>query len=732
MQANTIRRISDNNDLSDVRKNVCTICYGHSPKTLEARCCPYPNDPQSIADPTCRCIHDQFSHYYVISSVQELQEAHRQGCRFCSWILRALIQSQRLASYDPYEAIHIRLRRSAPVQVDSIYGLITLVAVDPETAPWVSLPVIQHFATHSDSKACIDFGERCIEQCARNHGDRRCGDNKIKPLPTRVLDVGSETTPPRLVVGDGAQAQYIALSHCWGLAQRYITIRQTLKDHKKACLLEDMPKTFQDAVKVARDYGIRYLWIDSLCILQDDQEDWEREASSMGDVYSNAYFVLCASCAASDDEGFLRSFKSRHPPQLLESIEGSGVLDTIIQMTTEGSGALTEDLPIESRAWCLQELLLARRVLSYASHQVKYLCTASVECDQSVGLPAEQQGSVPSNFWRPLEDWFFTLDLNGTHAAESTRTVDPEHELLTMTDWWLELLRNYTDRQLTRYSDQLPALSGIAAHLNAKVKDTYLAGLWSKSIIRGLHWTPTDSSTVKLSQPSPSFSWCSIIGSVRWNLAPETVSRTTLIEAHCQPSGLDAFGQVSWGYLRLRGRVIHGELVREPVAKPQDYRPDTQLGWRLQLTKGQDFPGLTISFLPDSNIALTDIKDNNGRRVSTLRRSDSSLASLHDDPTTQPRAPCLLLELSLETIEPSHPALKARLDQHDSVCWCLVMARVEAPKGCCLTEQLYTRLGMATLGKPLIDQEIGRSQEGQVVTRIEQKLRAVEQDVIVV
>ena len=117
-------------------------------------------------------------------------------------------------------------------------------------------------------------------------------------LPTRVLDVrgADDSLPPRLVETRGLydKGKYIALSHCWGLDRHIVTNEANFKSHKRGIPYESLPKTFQDAVVMARRLAASYLWIDFLCIIQDDVQDWKDEAMKMADVYRNAYCTLAA------------------------------------------------------------------------------------------------------------------------------------------------------------------------------------------------------------------------------------------------------------------------------------------------------------------------------------------------------------------------------------------------------------------------------------------------------
>ena len=112
-------------------------------------------------------------------------------------------------------------------------------------------------------------------------------------------------TQIKLIEPNGTTGYYTALSHCWGSEQNFTTTHSTLNERRNSIQYHDLPKTFRDALKVTKAIGLRYLWIESLCIIPDNQQDWEKELAKMGNVYSNAYLIIVGARAASDIERFL-------------------------------------------------------------------------------------------------------------------------------------------------------------------------------------------------------------------------------------------------------------------------------------------------------------------------------------------------------------------------------------------------------------------------------------------
>ncbi|KAF2030657.1 hypothetical protein EK21DRAFT_64977, partial [Setomelanomma holmii] len=129
--------------------------------------------------------------------------------------------------------------------------------------------------------------------CEANH--TKC-PAKTKSLPRRVIDVRS-TTLKLLDPSPSGPHRYVALSHCWGTCRDFLTTRENVEKRKAGFSLESLPATFRDAVLATRSLDIPYLWIDSICILQGDKEDWETEGSKLADIYSDATITICAANA---------------------------------------------------------------------------------------------------------------------------------------------------------------------------------------------------------------------------------------------------------------------------------------------------------------------------------------------------------------------------------------------------------------------------------------------------
>lgn len=209
----------------------------------------------------------------------------------------------------------------------------------------------------------------------------REGSKSPAVLPSRLIDVGTNGKGPIRLIQTEQKVQdwYIALSHCWGQIsdnQRFCTYKSNLNQLMADIPYDQLPATFRDAISVTRALGVRYLWIDSLCIIQKNDEDWANESGRMEDVFSNAYCTIAASSASSSLVGFLGPRKPR---------------DTICITTSSGPVYLAEPMDdfatdvensiLSSRGWVFQERALSRRTVYFTSKQIYWECGNGVICE---------------------------------------------------------------------------------------------------------------------------------------------------------------------------------------------------------------------------------------------------------------------------------------------------------------------------------------------------------------
>ncbi|KAI9870714.1 MAG: hypothetical protein M1830_003891, partial [Pleopsidium flavum] len=446
-----------------------------------------------------------------------------------------------------------------------------------------------------------------IEECVTTHPECGLGSPLLttvqcfkRPLPRRLIDVSCSQTSRSVFVWEtvGQLGSYVALSHCWGSSgsPRWTTTLKTIEDRKKSIELAILPKTYQDAVKITWKLGQRYLWVDSLCTIQDSAEDWQRESANMGHIYENSLVTICASGAENSHVGCLAPRK-RGPfhPVILEQQLGKEKLGRIYiyrQVYTHQVGrdptglfyANVEQCPLASRAWTIQERMLSPRNVHYGKEQIFWECTR-----QRAGEGGARFVQV-GNWTNGLQS-MYQLSVAERVEQEILKSAKPSQGYLTSARWfiyWYQIIEFYTARKLSRPSDKLPALSGLALETQRRTGDQYLAGLRATCLHHGLAWrVETDSvSSRPQSYRAPSWSWAAIDGPASYNAAFKTtvaaediLPAIDILGAHVETAGFDGFGEVAAGWIQLKGKLKPAHFKRsapKTIYEPRDPETDSE------------------------------------------------------------------------------------------------------------------------------------------------------------
>ncbi|KAK0648602.1 heterokaryon incompatibility protein-domain-containing protein, partial [Cercophora newfieldiana] len=273
--------------------------------------------------------------------------------------------------------------------------------------------------------------------------------------------------------------KYIALSHRWGTCPENMplrTLRANIADHMQQLPSETMPRSFRDVMTLARKLGVRYIWIDSLCIIQDDPADWQREAAQMASIYSGAYLTVAAACAEDSTVGCL-------PERMQASVEAyARPLDADADATPGHERDFVDASLLSSRGWILQEMVLSRRVLYVSKERHMYWQCRSLYQSEDGTLDMSLDGGQGDSS-QPHD---IVEHVSGTHTGllKMVSFDTPIDSLAT----WLAWINNYARRSLTNPSDKLPALAGLVNHYQNQTKDEPLVGLWRKHLIPLLSW----------------------------------------------------------------------------------------------------------------------------------------------------------------------------------------------------------------------------------------------------
>ncbi|KAJ3564934.1 hypothetical protein NPX13_g7676 [Xylaria arbuscula] len=376
-------------------------------------------------------------------------------------------------------------------------------------------------------------------------------------LPTRVIDVGAEDADKnlKLVVTRGQSGCYAALSHCWGGKVSALLTTNNIDDFEDSIRFQDLPLTFQDVIRITRGLNIRYLWIDSLCIIQNSNTDWEQESKNMGLYYGNSTVTLYASLAKSSTSGIFQRDTPRPlvgpKPVYLDLFSGTEIDRQIkVQALDFDDETLAElDLhgPLASRGWTLQESVLAPHQLYFGNRQIYWKCLQEVQ--SADGLPV---GCRTPFFTYPslMPALFSSTLVNRMKSATATDEF--------LLDYY-RLVETYSSRKLSFASDKLLAFSGLVQRIHSSIGGDYLAGLWSYDLHRGLAWYPEMTTCRHVSSyRAPSWSWAitdeSILISDEQFKSDEFKMRLIGYNVTlCDPT--NPYGQIESGYILVGGFV---------------------------------------------------------------------------------------------------------------------------------------------------------------------------------
>lgn len=460
-----------------------------------------------------------------------------------------------------------------------------------------------------------------IKRCDSEHG-QECTSRSRGFVPSRLLDLSGgvirllESEEIAMQATTGSAPIYVALSHCWGREPTFVTTLSNVADLKLGLADSDLPKTFRDAIMVTRRLGQRFLWIDSLCIIQDSQEDWEIESGRMGSIYEQAYLTIAATHSPDGNGGCFNAvhkapyvWPQQHVNDESRPSERRGVVLVMHEhlwksarftsrrlnrwmnlrpsynvRQLSSNAALTETIegafPLLKRAWFLQERLLSSRVLHFGPVELFWECRCAFwdECFGSEPQPPIKRQPFVDIFGRRIEGVsiqkeeielltpkpreLFNALMNSSKAQRS-----PDAGSVAVNPWY-ELIEEYSKMDLTKEMDRLPALSGIASFCGG---EGYLAGIWANQLPESLLWAtiPSDISIVRRPHDyrAPSFSWVSVEGPVKYRrgltgksqerdfIAGERVgyAKATVLGYESVAQGLDPRGRVKAGFIELHG-----------------------------------------------------------------------------------------------------------------------------------------------------------------------------------
>lgn len=488
------------------------------------------------------------------------------------------------------------------------------------SSPYVTARSLVRDLAHPRS---IAMAKKCIQKCINDHPKCKAaagtGMTPIPIVPTRLIDCGTSVLTDEFLIRivrttitksletgvdnlAPVQYDYAALSYVWGKPQNSnkdmeispCSTTKNIKDRMSSGVkMRFLPATIRDAITVTRGLGLRWLWVDAMCILQDSKEDKMNELPKMRSLYRNSYITITAASASGSEEGFLHTRKP-----------GSHINDSVIPFITSEQGTTKvvrgkiylspvwtqydeSQEPINTRAWCLQERMLPTRTLVFASHTLQYRCNTETS-NIGNGLCA-----ISSS---PAGPDLAPLLLSGHRGSTEAGTLNEQK----LSSCWASVVTEYTARNLTVSSDKLNAVAGMAElfYLTFSSPSRYLAGIWDirsgglptdsslVAFIKGLLWFKDYNNlyTRPDQYRAPSWSWASVNGRVilesiddrinpdRAAMHEETVEACCEVD-DCSTELVDTrvmFGEVRDGVLKIRAVAVEvGIIVSNNYSKIQ-------------------------------------------------------------------------------------------------------------------------------------------------------------------
>jgi hypothetical protein len=339
----------------------------------------------------------------------------------------------------------------------------------------------------------LQFAQMWISECNKHEKCKRWPEvhGTAGFVPSRLVEIEGSTRDGSVRLVNGAETGskgkvYATLSHCWGRRTFVRLLKSNERELRAKIYPSILSTTFRDAIELARDLGLSYIWIDALCIVQDDPDDWKREAAAMSAVYANSYINLAAAASSdsygglfmSDDRTFCQTVSVEVKLDTGDTETYMAFYDTFLQDVDSG--------PLATRAWVVQERFLAPRILQLGDAQAHWECL-SMTSSQCLARPLELASYKANNLKRLRDDADYgkiLTDIECLSKGSGTELVYRQWEIL---------VQKYNMCLLTYASDRPIAILGIVAVisrlLGLDINTDYIHGLWRPRFIDGLSWT---------------------------------------------------------------------------------------------------------------------------------------------------------------------------------------------------------------------------------------------------
>jgi hypothetical protein len=436
-------------------------------------------------DPVYQAHHryEIFSHYGTMEVL--LASAHA-GCHLCSLILGPYIR-KKVQGHSPMYFLTLGSYDLRPHFRDHTPP--SFIYLGWEGRQTGNTSTLRNATT--DALEVRDLARSWLSRCLEE--DRETCSIATEFLPSRLIQIVMENGKlhsARLVLGSDlpSDTQYLTLSHCWGKARPLSLKKETFGSFRKDIPISILSKTFQETLQITAWLGHQHIWIDSLCILQDSDQDWLDEAARMGDIYRHSTCTIAAAGAKDGDDGL---FTARNSLAFTNCPLFTG---TRGQMFARNEAEWPT--PLSDRAWAVQERHLSSRTLSFGSDKISWACRRAEACE---GFQAHDIVMREHSFPR-------LLDINTDEQVAN--------------EAWRKIVRDYSACKLTFWTDKWPAFQGLTAEVEKAQGWTIAHGLRSHLLGTDLLWSADrpEMGCKTIDCGEPSWSWLNVQGRVWWHL----------------------------------------------------------------------------------------------------------------------------------------------------------------------------------------------------------------------
>ncbi|TRX90270.1 hypothetical protein FHL15_008815 [Xylaria flabelliformis] len=483
--------------------------------------------------------------------------------------------------------------------------------------PLSGLPRGELIPETTEADVSLDWARSQLFHCVTSHGScqsQRASEGEF--FPTRLLYVGSEAGDAVRLVDSttlSRDARYVALSHCWGLKPiQCMTTRANIEAQKREIAWSSLPATFRDVVLFSRRLGVQFVWIDSICIIQRDRDDWLREAGRMMHVYQHAYLTIGAAHAADSTKGLFSRLERKSQLKLGTIRHGSHECSLYAQLSLEdvtNPYLVHRTEPLFKRAWTFQERIVSPRILYFTGKELVWECYQTTSCQCGFHCDgAENVKSLKMTFFEhlrqhvipgPPDNSHGSADLSITYADASSPD-DINGPRFKLDKSWRRMVGFYSSLALTNATDKLLAIGALAEYvMAARQGESYLAGLWSRSLHADLLWRSTSPGSGRPDDwIAPTWSWASVRSAVRFETDIEgpVTAIADVVDVSCSYVDDNPFGLAErGGRLVLRGRVLPCQLRKAVGRRETEYFIDhPDLGLDIQVYRDSEDGSVSV------------------------------------------------------------------------------------------------------------------------------------------